>query len=169
MKNTKTSKRKRSLVYKVKDCRDFDDLFYGRIYGQLNLEEKKKIDRIQSFKNRHLSLLALSMIEELSSISIEEIHHDKGRPIIEGQNVSITHKYPYVGVAVSTEEVGIDIETLRDVDESVISYLGCKDSLSTLIEWTKRESHYKSSLADDFKYMIAIVDHKFILTICHKG
>lgn len=168
MENIKTSKRKPSLVYKVKDCRDFDDLFYGRIYGHLNSEEKKKIDRIQSLKNRRLSLLALSMVEELSSIPIEDIHHDKGRPIIEGQNVSITHKYPYAGVAVSTEEVGIDIETMRDIDENVISYLGCKDSLSTLIEWTKRESLYKSSLCDDFEYMIAIVDHKFILTICHK-
>lgn len=153
---------------KIEDCRKYDGVFFHSIYSRLNPEEKNKIDKLKSSNDRELSLLALKMLENITSTPLEKIYHNRKRPVVDGFFVSITHKYPYVAVAVSDTPIGIDIETIRHIDSNVIAYLGGGDDISTLIEWTKRESKYKSALEKNYHYKTFIYDRQFILTICTK-
>lgn len=60
-------------------------------------------------------------------------------------NFSISHKYPYVLVVTDKQNIGADLEILRNIDEKTIKFLKEENSLDTLIKWTKIESKIKNN------------------------
>ncbi len=152
-------------MYEIEDIRKHTASYYEDIYSLLNDEQKKKIDKKKSIEDKRLSLLGLKLASVLSSTPISSVHYRNGAPYVDKNCISISHKYPYVGAAISDKKIGIDIETIRKVDASTIRYLGAKDSLDALIRWTKIESLYKSSLKKRYRQKTIILDKSVVITI----
>lgn len=87
---------------------------------------------------------------ETSKMKIK--HNNYGKPIIENFNFNITHSHNLVAVAISSNEVGIDVEYLDNRDQSKIAktimsdeeYLKYLDDNQLFyIIWTQKEAYLK--------------------------
>ena len=132
-------------------------------------DSNKKGTRIYLFKIKpcsraEMSSLARSKVlsfaaKELnvSSGSIEIKKHEHGKPYIYGADnwhFNISHTDGMVGIAISDEPVGIDVERIRDADLRIakrfftvsenyyIENTACKDKRFFEI-WTKKEAYLK--------------------------
>lgn len=157
------------MVYKIKSCSDYGDDFYKVKYNLLSETQRKRVDTLKDIKDKKLSILGLSLAGELLHRDPKEIYYIDGKPSHEKAFLSITHKYPYVGVCISTKPIGIDIETIRDIDKTTLRYLKAHDSLEALIEWTKNESLFKSALDKNYKFKTMLIDKSFVMTICEEA
>lgn len=156
------------MDYKIKDCRCYDDLFWKKKYALLNDEQKEKIDHLKNVNDKKVSLLGLVLVSDMLSIPIKDIYYVNHKPMTFKAHISITHKYPYVGVATSNKRVGIDIETMRNIDSATLKYLGVTDTMDAFILWTRKESLFKSSLKTNYQFKTWIVNREFIVSFCEE-
>lgn len=117
-----------------------------------SLCEKKKI---QSLAVR--TALNLLIREEKLDISLSSLDFDKAKkPYFKESNLflSLAHSGDYVACAVSDSEVGIDIEKLKPVKESVISrvcnteeqnYINNNGDITFFTLWTLKEAYIKAN------------------------
>ena len=142
------------MQYFLKNINNYTDNFYQYNYKLLNVYQKRKINQLKNVEDKKLSLLGLILVAQELNINIKDIHYKKKKPYIKNKNLyfSITHKYPYVGIVVSHTPVGIDIETIRDVDKNTLEYLNCANSLDALIKWTRKESLIKCQNKKNIKF-----------------
>ncbi len=155
------------MVYLLQNIHHYPDSFYQTNYQLLNVYQKAKINKIKSLNNQKLSLLALALVAEKLNVPIKDIHYQNHRPYVKGDSYfSITHKYPYVGIAISNQPIGIDLEILKELPKPTLTYLASSNSLEALIKWTKKESLIKCLNKTNPTYQTIIIDHQLILTIC---
>ena len=106
-------------------------------------------------------LLYLKLVERKINVSNLKVEfNENGKPLIEGINFNISHSHNLVAVAISSHEVGIDLELIEDKDNSKIAkkimneeeyqkYLKNKEYFYKV--WTKKEAYLKrKGLALDF-------------------
>ena len=91
------------------------------------------------------------------AVSIENLSvTNNGKPFLSDSNVfiSLTHSKEYVGCAVSDKPVGIDVEQIKDVKDSVIERVCSKDEINYLAKsgkdefftlWTLKEAYIKAA------------------------
>lgn len=156
------------MNYQIKDCRCYNDSFWKEKFALLSDEQKKKINRLKNKNDKKLSMLGLVLISDILSIPIHEIYYVNHKPMTDKAYISITHKYPYVGVVISNKRVGIDLETIRDIDATTLKYLDATDSIDALILWTRKESLFKSGVKMNYQFKTWIVDKKFIVSFCEE-
>lgn len=157
------------MVFKIKDCSGYSESFYKNVFSTLSDFQKEKIIKLKDEKDKKLSLLAIHLIAEHTRTLPKNIKYINRKPTIDNSYISITHKYPYVGIAVSDSPIGIDLEINRDLDEQIIKYLKANDSKDALIKWTRFEAEYKSSLESQKKTVTVILENDLILSICQKA
>ncbi len=137
---------------------------YEKFYALMAEDRKKEIDRIQLDQDKQLSvcgeMLAKQMISEQLDIPVQDIHFVKdenGKPYAENINIqfNISHSKDYVICAVSETPVGVDIEYIRDIKDSLIQYICTENELryvhqdkqETMIRffeiWTAKEAYLK--------------------------
>lgn len=140
------------------------DLLQDDICDTLRLLSKEQLAYINSLcekrKNQSLAVrtaLNLLISEEKLNISLSSLAFDKtNKPYFEesGLFLSLAHSGDYVACAVSDSKVGIDIEILKPVKESVIkrvcnteeqSYINDNGDTSFLTIWTLKEAYIKAS------------------------
>ena len=106
-------------------------------------------------------LLYLKLVERKINVSNLKVEfNENGKPLIEGINFNISHSHNLVAVAISSHEVGIDLELVEEKDNEKIAkkimneeeyqkYLKNKEYFYKV--WTKKEAYLKrKGLALDF-------------------
>ena len=106
-------------------------------------------------------LLYLKLVERKLNVSdLKVVFNENGKPLIEGINFNISHSHNLVAVAISSHEVGIDLELVEEKDNEKIAkkimneeeyqkYLKNKEYFYKV--WTKKEAYLKrKGLALDF-------------------
>ena len=149
------------LHYKFSKISEFSESDLALTYNLLSKEQQEYINGLNPLKkDQSLAarcLLSFLLKEMNFTVSIENLSStNSGKPYFADSNVfiSLTHSKEYVGCAVSDKPVGIDIEQIKDVKDSVIervcskdeiSYLAksCKDEFFTL--WTLKEAYIKAA------------------------
>lgn len=156
------------MRFLIKDITLYSDDYYKDYYEKLNIYQKRKINKLKDSSNKKLTLLALIIISNELQINIKDIHYNRGKPYIKNNPyISITHKYPFVGVAISKKSIGIDIEILKEINQVTLNYLKCKNNIEALIKWTRKESIYKCGDIKNKKVRTIILNKKVILSICN--
>jgi len=108
-----------------------------------SLKYKNETHRKQ-FLAKHLLLKELNLTDKVSYLP-------NGKPVLkEGQYISISHSGPFVGIAISQEPVGIDIEKnhpkLKKIENRFLNeedYINDQFNNDLHWLWTAKESIYK--------------------------
>lgn len=149
------------LYYKIIRILDLSEEEINNARAQLSSEQLKYINslcekrKIQSLAAR--TALYLLINEHRLNISVSSLTFDKsGKPIFNDSNyfVSLTHSEDYVGCAVSDAPVGIDIERVKPIKESVLNrvcndaeqmYININGLCSFFTIWTLKEAYIKAN------------------------
>ena len=115
------------MYWAVRDLSDFSPQALEEIYRNLSPSRKAHIDRLQHHEDKKRSLaaeaLALHLLQENYDISAAKLHRkDSGQPYLTGCSlfISLSHSEQKVACAVSSVPVGIDIQHIRPVRQTLI-------------------------------------------------
>jgi len=98
---------------------------FSLLCSQMPSAIQRKINSFRKWEDRQASLLGRVLLRQslcasgLSERLLTQIEYGKfGKPYLaDGPHFNITHSYPYIICAVDQQnEVGIDVETIRDID-----------------------------------------------------
>lgn len=156
------------MLLRIKNINSYPDDFYKEYYQKLNEYTKSKINKLKRIEDKKLSLLGQYLVANELNINPKNIHYLANVPYIINKDIyiSITHKYPYVAIAISKNPIGLDLETVRSIDDVTIKYLNCQNSLDALITWTKKESLFKCPKKYENKFKTIIINKEIIITLC---
>ena len=153
-------------MLKIYHCDAFKilDEDFKSIYLNSDEDRKKKADKIKNTTKRKLSILAEDLVKNAISENFTIEKSDvslrvgkNGKPYAENIDAefSISHSGNVVVCAVSDKPVGIDIEKIRDVNESVARRLFTEDERDYVFRdgdfskerffeiWTRKEAYVK--------------------------
>ncbi len=151
-------------MYEILCIDDVPSSEYDVFYNYLSEDRKQEIDRLHFDKDKKLSvygeMLAKKMISQKLDIEIKDIHFLKdqnGKPYAENIDIefNISHSGDYVVCAISNTPIGIDIEQIRDIKDSLIRYVCQENELQYVYEisqetqkhffeiWTSKEAYVK--------------------------
>lgn len=141
---------------------------FEEIYRGLSPSRKAHIDRLKMQEDRQRSLLAAKLVGALLATQnvVATLETDaEGKPYLKGSSlhISITHSGEGVACAISQEPVGIDMEKLKPVRQSLVKYACLPKEQAYILEgapegevltektaierffevWTTKEAAYK--------------------------
>lgn len=105
---------------------DFSGEDYEKTYAVLNEEERKRVDRYKRADDKKRSLLAHILLKKLMkdefSDQCELLYKENGCPYFKDQKlyVSLSHSGDVAFCAVSENPVGVDVEKIRSISDSLI-------------------------------------------------
>lgn len=139
-----------------------DKLIYDKEYINLSSDRRKKVDKLISTNNKKLSILAELLLKKaLIDLNINSnfnySYNENGKPYLPDSNIyfNISHSNDYVICCISENEVGCDIEFIKDINLSIANkfftnreYNYIKNSNNQFEEfyrmWTLKESFIKN-------------------------
>lgn len=161
----------------IKNIKTIKEKNYIENYSLLTKIQKNKIDKLKIITDKKLSLLGLMILKSVYKCEYKDIYYINGKPNINGQYFSVSHKEPYTIVITSNNLIGIDIEKIAKVNDNTLKFLNEKNNIEALIKWTKIESYFKCfnnflldiNKAKNAKFKTVILNKKYIITICKKA
>ena len=165
------------------------------LYDNIDKNRLEKIKKSSNnlFKKEQLgsSILLNDILENyffMDTTKVEYIYNEFGKPYIKDSNLyfSLSHSNGVIALAVSKEEIGLDIELIKDVKDNlahkvmneaeynIYKGLSKTDKISYFYEvWTSKEAYVKklgSALTlnpsniniSNSQYMIALTDATYI-------
>lgn len=133
---------------------------YNKAYQLISKDRKEKVDKLKFINDKKLSILAeiilKKALKELNlNNNIEYIYNEYKKPYLKN-NVffNISHSGEYVICVLSDNEVGCDIEYIRDIDLKIAKKYFNNDEYQSIINsnnkldtfyryWTLKESYIK--------------------------
>ena len=188
------------MKYLVKNINDYSDDFIFSFYELIYKEKRNKIDKLLDFSEKKKSIIAEIMLKDLLldyDIEYEQCSFkvsDNGKPYISNYDIyfSISHSKNYIAVCVSKNNIGIDIEDQKEIDNSILDYISTKEEKkfiksnnSFLILFTLKEAYIKLndlnitglkdiSVVEDNRLFIDncniynMINNNYCLSICEK-
>ena len=148
------------LLYKFSKISEFSETDLGLTYNLLSVDQQDYIDRLNSLKKTQslaVRTLLSQLLKELDfNVSVKNLSADSnGKPYLNDSNIyiSLTHSNEYVGCAISDKPVGIDIEQIKPVKDSVIGRVCSNEEINYLTKngrdeffklWTLKEAYIKA-------------------------
>jgi len=134
------------MFYTYDNINNYTDNDYIKMYNDLNILDKNKIDKIINTNNKKLSILSKYLLKTILSqkyhLDYNNIYYNgNGKPLIKGVYFNISHSNNYVVLVFSNNKIGIDIEKIREVDLNISNYF-CTDKEKDYI--LKSNNKYKS-------------------------
>ncbi len=128
---------------------DFDPIKY---LAYLSENEQTRLHQIKHI-NRKLEFVATRILRT-EVLGLQDISYSKvGAPYLMNEKfISISHTYQMVGIAVSSYQIGFDLEPIRDkakklrgkfLHDEEFSALDIEDNLEMTTAWSMKESLYK--------------------------
>ncbi len=163
--------------HKIISINEYNPKIYDLVYNKLNDYEKDKITRMPKDRVVHFIMGRYLMIKE--GLDVIKVYYNKnGKPCLDNVFFSISHSDEYTILITSDKEIGIDIEHIKHINNSLKkTFLKREASDIEFLEYmTKMESYIKlngyglSHFDDDisdynfesFKYI------DYLITICER-
>lgn len=124
------------MFWRCKDIRELSEEAYLTAYEKTDPIKKARLEKTRQRKDRYRTVLAdrtaREMLAEVLSCDPYEIafaYEENGRPYVESSSYhfNISHSENLVAVAVHNDDVGIDVERIRDVPLSMARKYFCAD------------------------------------------
>lgn len=145
-------------IFKLDNIDNYTDSFYNIFLKKIKEGKRRKIEKKINIEDKKRSILGeylfMNALKELN-IDYKEIeiyYNSNDKPYIKDQNIfyNISHKGNYVCIYVSSKDVGIDIEIIKDYNETTLNYVSTekerkkiKNSLDFYTLYTLKEAYFK--------------------------
>ena len=133
------------MLYAVLNINTLGEDEFKKYYSLMPEERKAECDRFSSVKDKKLCVGAYMLLCQITgNDKITFCYSKTGKPYIKDSPVyfSLSHSGNYAAAAVSDFPVGIDIETVGEIKDSVIKRV-CSNEERAYINKTSRDSFYK--------------------------
>lgn len=158
-------------IYIWKITEDFDFLFKSVVLKPLSLE---RVKNMKSESHRKGFLAVRMLLQHCGYTDYDLSYDESGKPsLIDGKKISITHSFDFSVIAISSHEVGIDIELRRDkvlrigdkfAKETFIQDLPDVEKTRALtILWGAKESIFKIMNEPGISFLDHIIVHPFLM------
>ncbi|WHE06162.1 4'-phosphopantetheinyl transferase superfamily protein [Thermoanaerobacterium thermosaccharolyticum] len=151
-------------VYATKITRNVDEEEYSKLLEAVSEEKRCRVKKIRKYDDALRTLLAeamlrVTLIKEfgLKNSDIVFYKNEFGKPFLKGKNIffSISHSREWASIAVDCDNLGVDIEKIRDINLNVakrfFSMEECNDMMKKddkidyfFTLWTLKESYVKA-------------------------
>lgn len=174
------------MNYKIDNINNYTEEHFKAMYLKMPKFIKNKIDHKALIENKKQTTLGYYLLKELlkscyNLYNIPEIIlNENGKPLFKDKNIyfNISHCEELVVCAVSSKNIGIDIEKIKSKNKSLINYICNEEELKQIetsinkekkfIEtWTKKESYIKylgSSININIKNILNDVNNNYFTT-----
>jgi phosphopantetheinyl transferase len=163
--------------HKIISVKEYNSKVNDYVYERLNKHDKEHLDKMPTERRKHFILGRYLMLKDGLDIS-KITYNENNKPLLDDVYFSISHSDQYTVFVSSNEEIGIDIEHLRKVDDDIkLSFMKKNVSDEEFLEhMTKMESYIKlngyglKNLNDDISdYDFKTFKEKdYIITICKR-
>ncbi|MCQ2310251.1 MAG: 4'-phosphopantetheinyl transferase superfamily protein [Paludibacteraceae bacterium] len=165
------------LVYDMVQCTD------ERVNELLPLVSEQRREYALRYKHtfgRFCALQSWLMVEHLTGSSADWSYNQYGKPYIDGGlDFSLSHCKRAIAVAVDNCPIGIDVESIRHVDDALIARTMNEAERAMIHEaqdtarmftrlWTRKEAYLKwkgTGIADDLQQVLNGVEEQGFMTI----
>ncbi|MDO4940834.1 MAG: 4'-phosphopantetheinyl transferase superfamily protein [Erysipelotrichaceae bacterium] len=130
-------------ICNIKDL--YDEGLYKQAYSKLSTSRRDKVDSLRSYNDKCLSITSELLVNKLTNNS-NIIYNEYGKPYVYDNSVyfNVSHSNEYVICATSNNEVGCDIEHVRDVNMNVAKrYFNEKEYLDIINSNNKIDAFFK--------------------------
>ena len=164
--------------HKIISVNKYNQDIYDLVYSKLNDYEKDKLTRMPKNRGIHFIMGRYLMIKD--GIDISKItYNENGKPLLDNLYFSISHSDEYTILVTSDKEIGVDIEHIRKIDESLKKTFLKNENASDIqfLEYmTHQESYIKLNgfglrhFDDSFdNYKFDTFKYKdYLITICER-
>ena len=138
-----------------------DETLFNKLYSSLPIERKNRIDKYHFENDKYLSIgsfcLLNKALQDRNISNYELVYGENNKPYLRNNELyfNISHSNEYVICLVSNEEVGCDIEKIKDVKLNVAkshfhpneyeTIINSNNPLDTFFKfWTLKESFMKN-------------------------
>lgn len=176
------------MKYLIKNINDYDDSLIFSFYDSIYKEKRNKIDKLLDLSEKKKSIISEIMLKELLqeyNIEYEKCKFsisDNGKTYIKNQDIyfSISHSKSFIAVAVSRNNIGIDIEEIKDISDNTLDYISTSiekeyinasnnKNITFLKLFTLKESYIKLNDLNltDLKNINVIKDNQLYIENCN--
>ena len=107
---------------------NYSKVEYDHFFSLIKSEKQKKINKLANSKDKKRSILGemlfIKILEEfkIDYYSIEIYKNEYGKPLIKDLNIyfNISHSKDYVVCVASKNQIGVDIEYIRKINNNVV-------------------------------------------------
>ena len=101
---------------------------------ELNEHSKKRISNMKSESHKKGFLAVRKLLEAAGLDDFDLYYTDDGKPHLkDGRKITISHSFDYSAIAISNNEIGIDIEKNRDKIQRIASkFIGSENELGSI-------------------------------------
>lgn len=139
------------MEYIIKNINDFNRDIITNFYDEMPKLKKDKIDKYKNYETKVRSVVGQILLKELLSkrnISYNSLSYyinEYGKPYFKKSNLffNISHSFDYVITTISDNEIGIDIEKIRNTPVKIINQFA-----------TEKEKQYILSSRNDIEKRI---------------
>ncbi len=163
------------MKYIIKNINDFTTEDIDKFYDKIYKEKKEKIAKYKNNITKVRSIIGEIILSELltkNKLSYNDLKYninEYGKPYIKNKNLffNISHSFDYVVVAISNNEIGIDIEKVRKTSLNIINKIATKKEKKYILStpnkinerifkiFTLKEAYFKM-LGKDLKKLLEI-------------
>ncbi|OXT09438.1 4'-phosphopantetheinyl transferase family protein [Thermoanaerobacterium thermosaccharolyticum] len=151
-------------VYATKITRNVDEEEYSKLLEAVSEEKRCRVKKIRKYDDALRTLLAeamlrVTLIKEfgLKNSDIVFYKNEFGKPFLKGKNIffSISHSREWASIAVDCDNLGVDIEKIRDINLNVAKRFFSMEEYNDMMKkddkidyfftlWTLKESYVKA-------------------------
>lgn len=132
------------------DCFTDTNLF-NYYFQTVSQNRQKKISRLVPMGAKRLSLGAgVALTAALHDLGLygqdaEVQHNEKGKPFLKSNlaHISLSHSGHYAVASISTHEVGVDIETIKSIEDGVIKRVTTKNEQDQMAQRRNLKDFYR--------------------------
>jgi len=161
-----------TTIYAWKITEDFNYLLSHVVLKPSSLE---RVSKMKS-ESHQKGFLAVRMLLQHCGYTDYDLSYDhSGKPsLADGNKISITHSFEYSVIAISQQEIGIDIELCRDKiirignkfaqEQFVQNYAEDEQKRILTVIWGAKESIFKIMNEPGISFLDHIAVHPFLLS-----
>lgn len=151
------------MVYVYDDIDDFNIVDFEKLYNKLSDERKEKVNKYKFMQDKKLSMISYLLL--LAALKLEYNIKDDiifkyniyGKPYLKKYSniyFNISHCKKGIICALSSNEIGVDIQDFIDFDDNILEYIMCNKEINRISKsektkkdfinlWTLKESYIK--------------------------
>ena len=163
--------------HKIISISKYNSDIHNYVYERLNTHDKEKLDKMPHDRMIHFIMGRYLMLNEGLDIS-KITYNENNKPLIDGIYFSISHSDEYTILICDNEEIGIDIEHIKKINDNIKMTFMKKivSDYEFLVHMTRMESYIKlngyglKNFADGVSdYNFDTIKYKdYVITICKR-